>query len=242
MTAASSARKFDKGHDITVITEDEDIAYSPCAVPWVLEGKNSWDGIVMHKPDYYSKEKNIDVIVRTKVDSVDADAKTATAGGKTYSYDSLVIATGGRVFVPPIKGKDLKGVYTVRTVRDGRNIEACMKETDDVVIAGAGVIGLEMAVALKNTGKNVTVIEMMNQVIPRIADSDIAAEVQKHLEKMGINIVLNAPVEEVLGEKSVEGVKADGKTYSCGMVIFATGVRANLDIPNQLNLDRKSVV
>jgi len=237
MTAASSARKFDKGHDITVITEDEDIAYSPCAVPWVLEGKNSWDGIVMHKPDYYSKEKNIDVIVRTKVDSVDADAKTATAGGKTYSYDSLVIATGGRVFVPPIKGKDLKGVYTVRTVRDGRNIEACMKETDDVVIAGAGVIGLEMAVALKNTGKNVTVIEMMNQVIPRIADSDIAAEVQKHLEKMGINIVLNAPVEEVLGEKSVEGVKADGKTYSCGMVIFATGVRANLDIPNQLNLD-----
>lgn len=191
----------------------------------------------MHKPDYYSKEKNINVIIRTKVESVDGDAKTVTAGGKTYSYDSLVIATGGHVFVPPINGKDLKGVYTVRTVRDGKNIEARMKEVDDVVIAGAGVIGLEMAVALRNVGKNVTVIEMMNQVIPRIADPDIAADVQKHLENMGIKIILNAPVEEVLGTEYVEGVKAEGKTYPCGMVIFATGVRANLDIPNQLNLD-----
>ncbi len=237
MTAASSARKFDAGHDITVITEDEDIAYSPCAVPWVLEGKNSWDSIVMHDPDYYSKNRNIDVVIRTKVESVDSESKTVTAGGKTYPYDKLVIATGGRVFVPPINGRDLDGVFTVRTVRDGKNIEARMKDTEDVVIAGAGVIGLEMAVALKNAGKNVTIIEMMNQAIPRIADSDIAEEVLKYIESKGIKVILNAPVEEVLGEKTVEGVKASGKTYPCGMVIFATGVRANLDIPNELKLD-----
>ena len=54
MTAASSARKFDKGSEITVITEDEDIAYSPCAIPWVLEGKNSWNRIIMHRPEYYA--------------------------------------------------------------------------------------------------------------------------------------------------------------------------------------------
>lgn len=237
MTAASSARKFNASIDITIITEDEDIAYSPCAIPWVLEGKNSWDNIVMHDPDYYSKERNIEIIIRTKVDSVNHETKTATAGGKTYSYDKLVIATGGHVFVPPINGKDLDGVFTVRTVRDGKNIEARMNEVNDVVIAGAGVIGLEMAVALKNAGKNVTVIEMMNQVIPRIADSDIAQDVQKYLEGIGVKIVLNAPVEEVTGEKTVEGVIANGKTYPCGMVIFATGVRANLDIPNELSLD-----
>jgi NADH oxidase (H2O2-forming) len=237
MTAASSARKFDSGSDITIITEDEDVAYSPCAIPWVLEGKNSWDRIVMHDPEYYSKEKNIDILTRTKADSVDAELKEVSAGSKKYKYDSLIIATGGKVFIPPINGIDLEGVFTLRTVRDGKNIEACMKKTDRVVIAGAGVIGLEMAVALHNTGKKVTIIEMMDQVIPRIADRDMAASIQKHLEEMGIEIVLKAPVEEVLGDKTVRAIKAAGKEYSCGMVIFATGVRANLDIPKELGFD-----
>jgi len=237
MTAASSARKFDSGSDITIITEDEDVAYSPCAIPWVLEGKNSWDRIVMHDPEYYSKEKNIDILTRTKADSVNAELKEVSAGSKKYKYDSLIIATGGKVFIPPINGIDLEGVFTLRTVRDGKNIEACMKKTDRVVIAGAGVIGLEMAVALHNTGKKVTIIEMMDQVIPRIADRDMAASIQKHLEEMGIEIVLKAPVEEVLGDKTVRAIKAAGKEYPCGMVIFATGVRANLDIPKELGFD-----
>ncbi|HKM13966.1 MAG TPA: FAD-dependent oxidoreductase [Candidatus Methanomethylophilaceae archaeon] len=237
MTAASSARKFDSGSEITLITEDEDVAYSPCAIPWVLEGKNSWDRIVMHVPEYYSKEKNITIHTRTKVDSVDAEAKEVLANGKKYKYDSLVIATGGKVFIPPINGIDLEGVFTLRTIRDGKNIEACMKKTDKVVIAGAGVIGLEMAVALRNVGKDVTIIEMMDQVIPRIADGDMAAPIQKHLEDLGITVVLKAPVEEVLGDKTVKAIKAAGKEYPCGMVIFATGVRANLDIPKELGFD-----
>ena len=115
MTSASSARKFDPDSEITVITEDEDIAYSPCAIPWVLEGKNSWDRIVMHDAAYYSEKKNITVLTRTKVESVYADAKEVAAGGKRYPYDSLVIATGGRVFVPPIPGVGLEGVFTGRT-------------------------------------------------------------------------------------------------------------------------------
>lgn len=200
MTSASSARKFDPTSEVMVITEDEDIAYSPCAIPWVLEGKNSWDRIVMHDAAYYSEKKNIKVLTRTKVESVDAEAKHVMAGGKKYTYDSLVIATGGKVFVPPIPGVGIKGVFTVRTVRDGKNIETCMRGTEKVVIAGAGVIGLEMAAALRNSGKDVTVIEMMDQVIPRIADADMAAPVQKHLEDMGVKIVLEAPVEAVLGD------------------------------------------
>ena len=237
MTAASSARKFDKGSEITVITEDEDISYSPCAISWVQEGKNSWNRIIMHRPEYYAEEKNIKVITRTRADSVNHDVKEVSAGGKRYNYDSLVIATGGRVFIPPIKGKDLDGVFTVRTARDGKDIEERLKSTDKVVIAGAGVIGLEMAVALNNIGKDVTVIEMMDQVIPRIADADMAKPVQEHLEEMGVKIVLKAPVEEVVGGKMVEAIIAAGKEYPCDMVIFATGVRANLDIPKELELD-----
>ena len=95
MSAASAAREASSDAQITVFTEDEDIAYSPCAIPWGIEGRSGWDEIVMHTPEFYEKERGIKVLTGTRVDSVDGDGKTVTAGGQTYPYDSLVIATGG---------------------------------------------------------------------------------------------------------------------------------------------------
>ena len=237
MSAASAARKASSDAQITVFTEDEDIAYSPCAIPWGIEGRSGWDEIVMHTPEFYEKERNIKVVTRTRVESVDGDAKTVTAGGQTYPYDALVIATGGRVFVPPVPGADLANVFVVRTVRDGKDIQAALKDVDSVVIGGAGVIGLELAVAIREMGKDVTVIEMMDQVIPRIADKDMADEIQEHLESKGIKFVMKAPIQAVNGYGKVSSVTAAGQEYPCGLMIFATGVRANLDIPKALGLD-----
>lgn len=237
MTAASEARRNNPDAKVTVFTEDEHIAYSPCVIPWVLEGRTTWDKIVMHDPAFYKKERNIEVLTKTKVEAVDGEKKTVTAAGKTYPYDSLVIATGGNVFIPPIDGTKLENVFVVRTVNDGKAIEKALKNTKNVVIGGAGVIGLEMALALTNAGKNVTVIEMMDQVIPRIADRDMAEPIQKYLEKKGIKFVMKAPIQSVNGKTKVESVTAAGKEYPCEMIIFATGVRANLAIPKMLELD-----
>ncbi len=237
MTAASSARATDASAKITVFTEDKDIAYSPCVIPWVLEGKTKWENIIMHDPEFYKKEKNIEVHTKTTVESVDGENKTITASGNVYKYDSLIIATGGKVFIPPIKGVDLKGVFIVRTVEDGRMIESALANSEKVVIGGAGVIGLEIALALVNIGKDVTVIEMMDQVIPRIADKDMADPIQKHLEDKGVKFVMRAPIQSVNGDGNVSGVTAADKEYPCDMVIFATGVRANTELSKQLGLD-----
>ncbi len=237
MSAASSAKRADPQAKVIVFTEDEHIAYSPCVIPWAIEGKTGWDDIIMHDPAYYKKERDIEVITKTSVTAVDGANKTVTAGDKTYNYDSLVIATGGTVFIPPIEGKDLKGVYVVRTINDGKAIQDALKTSKTVVIGGAGVIGLEMALSLKEMGKEVIVIEMMDQVIPRIADKDMADPVQKYLEGKGIKFIMKAPIQAVKGKDKVEGVTAAGQDYACDMVIFATGVRANLTIPKMLELD-----
>ncbi len=237
MTAASSARATDPSAEITLLTEDTDIAYSPCVIPWVLEGKASWEGMIMHTPEFYRTERDIDVRTRTRVESADGEARTVTAGGMTYSYDALVLATGGKVFIPPVPGADLEGVFSVRTVRDGRRIEAALKDAGRAVIAGAGVIGLELASAFAGLGKEVTVIEMMDQAVPRIADGDMAAPVQALLEEKGVRFVMGAPVEAVLGNGRVTGVRAGGEDHVCDMVVFATGVRADLDLVRQLGLD-----
>ena len=237
MTAASTAKKADPQAKVIVFTEDEHIAYSPCVIPWAIEGKTGWDDIIMHDATYYKKERDIDVYTKTSVTAVDGEKKTVTAEAKTYSYDSLVIATGGTVFIPPIEGKDLKNVFVVRTINDGKAIQEALKTSKTVVIGGAGVIGLEMALALKEMGKEVIVIEMMDQVIPRIADKDMADPVQKYLEDKGVKFVMKAPIQAVKGKDKVEGVTAAGNDYACDMVIFATGVRANLTIPKMLELD-----
>lgn len=237
MSAASSAKRADPQAKVIVFTEDEHIAYSPCVIPWAIEGKTGWDDIIMHDAAYYKKERDIEVITKTSVTAVDGNEKTVTAGGKTYKYDSLVVATGGTVFIPPIEGKDLKNVFVVRTINDGKAIQNALKTSKTVVIGGAGVIGLEMALSLKEMGKDVIVIEMMDQVIPRIADKDMADPVQKYLEGKGIKFVMKAPIQAVKGKDKVEGVTAAGNDYACDMVIFATGVRANLAIPKMLELD-----
>ena len=237
MTAASSAREVDPNAKITVFTEDEDVAYSPCVIPWAIEGKVAWNKAIMHTPESYAKKRNITVLTKTKVDSVDDTSKIIVVGDKQYRYDSLVIATGSTMFVPPIKGTELPGVFVVKTIKDGKKIEDALKDTKKVVVAGAGVIGLEMALALTNKGKEVTVIEMMDQVIPRIADKDMADPIQEYLESLGVKFVMKAPVQSVNGTDKVKGVTAADKEYPCEMVIFATGVRANTRIPVQLGLD-----
>ena len=245
MSAASAARAADPAAEITVFTEDGDVAYSPCMIPWILEGKADWNDIIMHDPEWYGKERNIKVITETKVESAVNDrardgtvTKTVTAGGKTYEYDSLVLATGGKVFIPPIEGTQLPGVFTVRTVKGGQELEAYLKKSQKVAIAGAGVIGLELALALVNIGKDVTVIEMMDQVIPRIADKDMAEPVQKYLEGKGVKFIMKTPVQGVIGESKVEAVNAGGQNIPCDMVVFATGVRANVDLADQMGLDK----
>lgn len=237
MSAASTAKSKDPTAEIIVFTEDVDIAYSPCAIPWGIEGRTGWDDIVMHKPEWYASERDITVKCQTKVDSVDEASKTVSANGETYPYDKLIIATGGKVFVPPINGIDLDNVFVVRTITDGKKIQAALSDAQSVVIGGAGVIGLELAVSLRAMGKDVTIIEMMNQTIPRIADKDIADNIQAHLESKGIKFVMKAPIQSVNGDGKVSSITAADVEYPCDVVIFATGVRANLEIPKALGLD-----
>lgn len=239
MTAASSARAADKDAEISVFTCEEHISYSPCAIPFVLEGKiKDFASIIMHDPEFYRRERKIDIHTKTKVIAVDIDGKTITlADGSSRPYDSLIIATGGTVFVPPIEGADLPGVFKVRFIQDGMDILNALPRTRSVVVAGAGVIGLEIAVALRHAGKEVTVVEMFPQVIPRICDPDMAREVQEYCEGLGIRFIMNTPLGAIKGAGKVEAVVAGKTEIPCEMVIMSTGVRANLELPNAMGLE-----
>ncbi|MBA2850338.1 NADH oxidase (H2O2-forming) [Methanococcus maripaludis] len=241
LTTASNIKKHDKSINVTVITSDNYIAYSPCAIPYVIgEEIADFESIIMHEPEDY-KAKGIDVIVEAEVlDVVSGENKLVYKkdGSETeIKYDKLVLATGGTPFVPPIEGVTLDGVFKVRTINDGQKIKEWARDTKNVVVAGAGAIGIEIAFGLKELGLNVTVVEMVPQVCPRALDPDMAETVQKYLEEQGINIILEKPVGKIIGDGKVESVLVGEETIPAEMVIMSTGVRSNIELAKKAGCD-----
>lgn len=235
ISTASNIRKIDKNIEITVLTRDNNVAYSPCAIPYVLAGKiKSFDDIIMKKPEDY-KGKDIDVITEAEVTSVDSNKKVVTyvKEGKEIKldYDKLVLATGGNPFIPPMNGSDLEGVFQIRNIKDGIKVQEWAKDSKNAIVIGAGLIGIEIAFGLKKLGLNVTITEMLPQIVPRSLDKDMADILTNYLELEGINVVLGQPITDLNGEEKVESACfGDGTCIDADMVILATGVRPELEL------------
>ena len=241
LTAASNIRKYDENAEITVITKEKYLAYSPCAIPYVLGGEiKSFESIIMHEPEDYTK-KGINVVREAEVYDIVSDENKVEYKvkeeekeiNKSVQYDYLIIATGGAPFIPPVEGINLKGVFKVRTIEDGLKIREWAENIKNAVVIGAGAIGLETGYELKKFGLDVAVTEMLPQIFPRSLDPDMARIVQKYLESRGVKIILGKPVGKILGEEKVETTVVGDETLETDMVIMATGVRPQVNLANK---------
>ncbi|HMK95072.1 MAG TPA: FAD-dependent oxidoreductase [Candidatus Limnocylindrales bacterium] len=231
--AASAARKKDRTAEITLVTQEKTAGYSRCGLPFVLGGQiPSFSDLIVYPPAYFQMLK-LNLLSETKATAINTKDKTVTildkAGAtQVLQYDSLVIATGADSFTPPIKGREKPGVLSLRGIEDGQKIDDAVKAgAKSAVIMGAGLIGLEVGVALIERGLTVTVVEMLPQILPQLLDADMAKLVQDHLEQKGMRILISKPVEEFLGEDKVTGVSAAGEKIEADLFISAFGVRAN---------------
>ncbi|PVX26093.1 MAG: hypothetical protein CW691_02525 [Candidatus Bathyarchaeum sp.] len=235
LDAASAARKTDRTADITLITKEEKPAYSRCGLPFVLGGHiEKFDDLVVF-PDRFYKMMKLNLLTQTTVTNVDSTAKTVDIQDKsgtkdTLSYDSLILATGADPFLPPVKGREKNGVFVVRTLDDGAKINKAIQTAKSAVIIGAGLIGLEVAVACLERGLKTTVVEFLPYVLPVLLDKAMADRVQKALEEKGLNIIVGKGAEEFLGADKVTGVLVGGETIPADVVVVATGVRSNLEL------------
>lgn len=234
LTTASNIRKYDKKANITVITREEYIAYSPCAIPYVLSGEvKNFKDIIMHQPENYLK-KDIKILTKTEAKKISRQKKTIIyknkKGEHEIPYDILVIATGGSPFIPPIEGTNLKGVFKIRTLKDGIKIREWAEQSKKAIVVGAGLIGLEMAYGLSKIGLDVTVTEILPQVAPRSLDPDMAKIVQDYLKKRSIKIILGKALERIIGKEKVEKVMVGNEQIKTDLVILATGVKPRIKL------------
>jgi len=242
INAANAARKTDGKADIALISGEKYPAYSRCGIPYVLSREiPKFEDLVIFPPSHYRMMK-IDLRTETQALSIDTVAKSVVLENSDSKlekmiYDSLVLTTGATPFILPIQGRGLPGVHVVRTLNDGQQIQASMKDAKSAVVIGAGFIGLEMAHALLENHIQTTVVELLPTIIPTLFDYDMAGYAQKKMEKKGARLLLGRRVTGILGEDKVTGVAVGDMELDADLVIMATGVRPNVTLARQIGCE-----
>ena len=240
--AANAARKTDSKIEITLVDKESYPAYSRCGIPYVLAGEiPSFDDLTAFPPAHYRMMK-FDLRLETKARSINPSDKIVLVEDKegnfeALKYDSMILAAGAEPFVIPIEGRDLPGVYAMRTVEDGKAIQQAMKTAKNAVVVGAGFIGLETAHAFVANKIKTTIVELVPYVLPALFDEDMADYSQKKLEEHGVNVVVGRRVDAILGKDKVEGVSVGGEELKADLVVMAAGIRPRTDLVRGLGVE-----
>lgn len=240
--AASAARKTDRTAEITLITKERYTGYSRCGLPFVLGGQiPSFHDLIVFPPAYYQMMKlnSKTETTATNINPTNKTVDTADKAGNTETipYDSLILTTGASSFIPPIKGKEKQGIYALRTIEDGQQIDQAIKNgAKNAAVIGAGLIGLETAIALKERGLNTTVVELLPQVLPVMLDQEMAKLVHEMLEQEGLRIIVGKGVEEILGTEKVAAVSVAGEQIPADILVVATGVKASTELATKAGI------
>ncbi|MEM2875555.1 MAG: FAD-dependent oxidoreductase [Candidatus Bathyarchaeia archaeon] len=238
--AASSARKTDRDAEITLITREDKGAYSRCGLPFVIGGHiPRFEDLIVYPPSYYRMMK-LNLKLETEAKKIDVSKRVVEVeskqGTESIEFDSLILATGARPFIPPIKGVDKKGIFTLRTIEDGKSIAKAIETAKSAVVVGAGFIGLETAVGLVERGVKTTVVELLPYIMPTLFDKDMADRAMKMLEDRGLKFIIGKSVDEFLGGERVSSVSVEGEEIPADLVIVATGVRANVELAKEAGI------
>jgi nitrite reductase (NADH) large subunit len=236
--AAEAIRKYDQDGTIHIFSKEKYPFYYVPALPEYLAGGKQLDQFTIHHLDWYEKNR-LNLHVETEITEIDPQKKVAVTGqGDQYHYDKLLLATGGYSFVPPIKGSELEGVFTLRTFDDADTIKRRAGNSRRVVLIGGGLLGLEAGNGLRKAGLEVKVVEFFPRLLPRQMDAAGAAILQQQLEDMGFTFFLSAKTQEIVHEPAgLKVVLESGDRLSTDMVLISAGVRPELTLAQSLGLE-----
>ncbi|HVI42198.1 MAG TPA: FAD-dependent oxidoreductase, partial [Anaerovoracaceae bacterium] len=245
-TTAARLRRLDESLEIIMFERGEYISYANCGLPYHIGNViKERDALLLQTPEAMKAKFNIDVRVNNEVLSIDRDKKTVRVKkvktGEEYEegYDVLLISTGSSPLKPPIPGIDGPGIFTLWTVPDTDRIKKYVAEQKPkrAAVIGGGFIGLEMAENLHAVGCEVTVVEMMSQVMAPI-DFEMAQLVHENMRMNHVRLELNNGVKQFDHKDGVTAITLqDGKTVEADLVILSIGIRPNSQLAKDCGLE-----
>ncbi|NLB19765.1 MAG: FAD-dependent oxidoreductase [Clostridium sp.] len=242
-SVAARVRRQDEFVEIVMFERGPNVSFSNCALPFHLSGMiEDSDSLVLMDPEQFRKQYNIEARVNTEVMKINREDKSVlvknllTGEEYTEKYDRLVLSPGANPILPKsIEGIDGENVFTVRNVVDIKKLQGYLVENDiqDVAVVGAGYIGSEVAENLRLAGRNVSLIEALNQVMNPL-DYDMAQILHKEMMDKGINLILSDGVTKITES---EVFLASGKSVKAKAVVMSIGVSPETTLAREAGIE-----
>jgi NAD(P)H-nitrite reductase large subunit len=249
--AVEAIREVDPAGSITVISDEKCSHYSRPMISDFVSGKADFKKINCKTDDFW-KENNVEALTDKKVTALNLNEKTVQLeSGEKITYEKLLLAVGGKPFVPKMEGSDKDGVFTFTTIEDAQllatKIDAINAKA--AVVIGAGLIGISVAEALMKRGLKVTMVELQEKILSLLLDAKASDIVEDIIKKAGVNIITGQSVQKILSKPGNEGVVGGvlltkGDQVPCDLVIVAIGVvpRTELVTGTTVKINRGIVV
>jgi nitrite reductase (NADH) large subunit len=230
VTAAETVRTFNRQAELTMLTEEPYLPYSPPAMAdhFILNTDNH-----LWRPTDWPTQTGVDYQSGVKVATIEPEAhRIKMANGEILSYDRLLICSGARLFAP-LAGSELPGIYNFKSLSAAENLVSKVRtgQANSALIVGAGFIGMEIALLLRELGVQVTQIEMLDQVMATMLDEETASVALSLMRSHGVDLRLQTKAEAFVGDGKANGVRLEsGEILQADLIIAATGVKPNLDL------------
>lgn len=244
MSAASRAKRNNPDLDVMVLEKTMDVSYSACGMPYnIADPERGIDDLVVRHAKVFREKQGINLLTGHCVDSIEPDRRTVigtTLQGKTFqfSYDKLLIATGGSPVIPDLPGFDLPGVMALKSLDDGRKIKAFItsNHVKKAVIIGMGYIGLEMCEALRARSIEVDMIKPNPVFLPWMA-AEMGHTLREEVESNQVRLHLGHQVQKIERHGRHHRVVCSDLVLETDMVLVAMGIKPNSEFAGQAGID-----
>ena len=231
MTALREIRSVGSEVEIDVFSDERYPYYPRPNLVDLIAGRRTVKETILYDVDWYEKQ-SANLMTSKPVTQIETKTKTIITPSTTHrNYDSLLIAVGCVPFVPPFEGLSKRNVHVIRTIDDALDIKEAMKDSGREIIIGGGILGVELAAAIKAAGGDPVAVTNIETLLPQQLDERGSQILLGHLEKLGLKVLRGFTCVKISGEDVADGIVSDkGDKIDGDLVIIATGVRSNTQI------------
>jgi NAD(P)H-nitrite reductase large subunit len=238
--AAETIRRQDPAGEIIMVSRDTSF-YSRCQLHLVASGLRS-PAQANFLPAGWAERYGVELLLGRTVTGIDAEGKQVRCeNGETVPYDRILLTTGSRSALPPVAGMDGPGIYGLRHLEDAENLLEVFRDKQHIVIIGGGLVGSELAEALKEVGHpSVSLVEMAPHPLPLQLEGVTGSRLGQLMEQHGVNLYCGDCV--TLVERDASGLPTavhlkSGKRLPADLIVAAAGVRANTELLTSLGAE-----